>query len=296
MAPPTGFETLSQLRQRQESAGDEPNQSLNPLDSGFGGPATTVVKASGSGSLLVDPTGTSHSSEASTTTSASASDNLRTPSITLSPSPSPSLSAQSSTDSGFGRVTHEVLVGLAAVLSVLIVAGIALIVYLHRRRRRKSGQPQTRERRTARRTREVDVMDGATSVVQDSFANRHTPWRPLPAIPSQEKRGTQQTMKTVRYATDAGSVYVLDGESIYGDNGASVRGILPPAYDDLPSRAGTSEPPPTPSTEVDSAPPRVSDPDGDVESSGRGLPTSQLHPSTSGPSRHGNRIYASGVD
>lgn len=76
--------------------------------------------------------------------------------------------------------------------------------------------------------------------------------RPLPAIPSEEKRGglavqnirlfetypstgTQDTLRIIRCATDAGSVYILDGESIYGDNGASVKGILPPAYEDLPS-------------------------------------------------------------
>lgn len=44
------------------------------------------------------------------------------------------------------------------------------------------------------------------------------------------------TDNLVHCTRDAGSVYVLDGESIYGDNGASVKGMLPPAYEDLPAR------------------------------------------------------------
>ncbi|KAI0744692.1 hypothetical protein C8Q76DRAFT_789189 [Earliella scabrosa] len=244
MAPPT--DTATSQSGPLLTGDAKLTQSVNPLDANFNGPVTTVPNADGTGSLLLDPTGTSLAKPTDSASSRVAADGSSTRSIP-SPSPPPNspTSAPSSNEPSTGRVTHQVLVGVAAVLAVVILAALGLLFYLYWKRRRRTASPQYGDKHHGSRPRKVvSVMDRDMG---DPFAGAHIPRsqrhsRPLPAIPSEEKRGTKDTLKIIHCATDAGSVYVLDGESIYGDNGASVKGILPPAYDDLPSSTSRSTP------------------------------------------------------
>ena len=115
-------------------------QSVNPLDANFNGPVTTVPNADGTGSLLLDPTGTSLSKPTGSASFRVVADGSSTRSIP-SPSPPPNspTSAPSSNESSTGRVTHQVLVGVAAVLAVVILAALGLLFYLYWKRRRRTG-------------------------------------------------------------------------------------------------------------------------------------------------------------
>ncbi|KAI0759106.1 hypothetical protein C8Q74DRAFT_1301917 [Fomes fomentarius] len=233
MAPPMATEKVS------AKADVESTQSLNPLDAGFSGPETTIVDVQGTGPLLTDPTDTSFTTSTATAPyQAVADDSLTQLASSLSTTSSRPTSLTTD-DSHPGRLTHKVLVGVSAVLGVIICAAIAFILYIYWRRRHGSAtrrdDSRAREERAASRFDGVLNKDHPDSDPFPARARRES--RPLPAIPSEEKRGTQDTLRIIRCATDAGSVYVLDGESIYGDNGASVKGILPPAYEDLPSHA-----------------------------------------------------------
>ncbi|KAI0717700.1 hypothetical protein C8T65DRAFT_827993, partial [Cerioporus squamosus] len=153
---------------------------------------------------------------------------------------------------GRSSISQATLIGVTVAISFIAFIALCLLYYLYWRRRRPTVTEKPRPVKEEKERRRVTwTLRGIISErdARDPFADVHQPLPPLPALPSAES-SQRGSAKIVHCATDAGSVYVLDGESIYGDNGASVKGVLPPAYEDLPKKALLRELPPLPGSDV----------------------------------------------
>ncbi|RPD60740.1 hypothetical protein L227DRAFT_82067 [Lentinus tigrinus ALCF2SS1-6] len=244
MAPSTVISSTSQRGHSSASgktlADVAASNTLNPLGASFGGPVVTASHEDTSvGPLLLDPTGSS----ATTDVPASATQTFSLlPLISSTPSskatPSSSLSPNDRREPSISQAT---LIGVTVAISVVAFIALCLLYYLWWRKRHPT-KPEPPAPKEKERRRVTWTLRGIISEreARDPFADVH---QPPPPLPRDRQRGSS---KIVHCAIDAGSVYVLDGESIYGDNGASIKGMLPPAYDDLPRKALLRGLPPLP--------------------------------------------------
>ncbi|TFK87868.1 hypothetical protein K466DRAFT_599123 [Polyporus arcularius HHB13444] len=252
MAPSSLISSTSQTGHGLPASGRtkvnaDATNTLNPLGPSFDGPAVTAGHedtSAGPSGLLLDPTGstaTPHVPASATQTFSILPLVSFTPSSEAVPAPS-----QFATGNGHPSISQATLIGVTVAISVIACTALCLLYYLYWRKKRPTvvEAPAVPVKEKERR-RVTWTLRGIISErdARDPFADVHQPLPTPPALPADTKR---ESAKVVQCATDAGSVYVLDGECIYGDNGASVKGVLPPAYEDLPRKTLQRELPPLP--------------------------------------------------